>query len=267
MIAALWEQARAGFLLATGYRLNFALSLCGRLWWLVWVYFLAKLVPPDRIASAEMAQGYLAFALVGVAMQQYLSYVLVACSEKLREDQLNGLLPALLVTPGRPIVAIFGPLLWGVVDRALTVTLMLAIGGLALGIGFEGANWGAALLVLALTTLAVAAWGLLSACFTLIFKRGDPILLLAGIVGYVFSGAFFPVSVLPPWMQLVSAIYPHAHAISAARAALLLDAPVAALERPLVALGAFCAILTPLALWAFDVAVRHVRRTGSAAYY
>jgi ABC-2 type transport system permease protein len=267
VIGLLREQARAGFKLATSYRLSFALGLSARWWALVWVYFLAKLVPADATLSPELAQGYLAFALVGVAVEQHLHFVLQAFSEKLREDELNGLVPALLATPAPPAAALFGPLLWGILERSVTLLLMLGAAALAFGVSFAGGNWLGALLAFALATGAVAAWGVLSACFTLVFKRGDPVLWFSDTLGFVFSGALIPLSVLPAPMRWVAAAYPHAHAVSALRNALLRGSGFGELAPGLLALGGFAIVLLPLSFWALGRAIHRVREAGTIGFY
>jgi ABC-2 type transport system permease protein len=266
MIATLLEQARAGFKLATSYRLSFALGLVARWWTLVWVYFLAKLVPSDP-ALPELARGYLAFALVGVAVEQHLHFVLQAFSEKLREDELNGLVPALLATPASPAVALFGPLLWGVLERSVTLLLMLGVAAFGFGVSFAGGNWPGALAVFVLATAAVAGWGVLSACFTLVFKRGDPVLWFSDTLGFVFSGALIPLSLLPQPMRWIAAAYPHAHAVSGMRSALLGGAGLGELAAPLLMLAGFAVVLLPLSLWALSRAIGRVRRVGTIGFY
>lgn len=267
MIGALWEQARAGLRLATSYRLSFALGLVARWWTLVWVFFLAKLVPADSALSPELAQGYLAFALVGVAVEQHLHFVLQAFAEKLREDELNGLVPALLATPAPTALALFGPLLWGIVERSATLLLMLGAAAVGFGVSFAGGNWLGALAVFGLATAAVAAWGVLSACFTLVFKRGDPVLWFSDTLGFVFSGALIPLALLPAPMRWVAAAYPHAYAVSGLRAALLRDASFGELTLPLAVLAGFALVLLPLSLRALERAVRQVRASGTAGFY
>jgi ABC-2 type transport system permease protein len=267
VIGTLLEQARAGFRLATSYRLSFVLGLVARWWTLVWVFFLAKLVPADAALAPELAQGYLAFALVGVAVEQHLHFVLQSFSEKLREDELNGLVPALLATPAPPVVALFGPLLWGGLERSVTLLLMLGAAALVFGVSFAGGNWLGALAVFVLASAAVAAWGVLSACFTLLFKRGDPVLWFSDTLGFVFSGALIPLGLLPAPMRWIAAVYPHAYAVSGLRAALLRGAGLAELAGPLVALAGFALVLLPLSLLALGRAVRRVREAGTLGFY
>lgn len=266
MTRVLFEQLRAGFKLATSYRLSFTLGLVARWWALVWVFFLARIVPADPALSPDLARGYLPFALVGVAVEQHLHYVLQAFSEKVREDELNGRLPALLATPAPPALSLFGPLLGGVLERAVTLLLMFAVAGLAFGVSFAGGNWLGAVLAFALATAAVAAWGVLSACFTLVFKRGDPVLWFSDTLGFVFSGAVIPLSVLPAPMQWIAAAYPHAHAVSAIRSTLLRGADFDEVAVRLAVLAGFALVLVPISLRALGRAVRHLREAGTMSF-
>ena len=266
MIAVLWEQLRAGFLLSVGYRLSFVLSLVARWSALVWVYFLARLVPADRLLSPELREGYLAFALIGMATHQYLHFVLSAFPEKLREDQLAGRVPALLVTPAAPALALFGPVLWGFVERSAALGVSLVIIVFGFGVSLPRADGPSALLALLLMSAAVGGWGILSACYTLVFKRGDPLLWLSETLGFAFSGALFPIDLLPPWLRWIPAFYPQAHAIRAARLALLQGRGAPGLTSSLVMLALFGGALALLASAVLGLALRHVRRRGSLGF-
>lgn len=267
MTRALWEQTRGGFLLARSYRLSFALGWIARWSALVWVYFLARLVGLHADVVPGPPGSYLAFALVGMATQQYLHYLLSAFPDQLREAQLSGLVPSLLATPAPPALALFGPVLWGVLERAGTLLLSLIVVALGFGVPLAWGRWPAALVAFVLMSLAIGAWGVASSCYTLVFKRGDPVLWLSETLGFVFSGAVIPLGILPGWMQSIAAIYPHAHAIRATRLALLPGVETAGLGDSLLALAAFAAVLLPASVYALERAVRHVRARGSMAFY
>jgi len=267
MTRALWEQARGGFLLATSYRLSFALGWISRWSALVWVYFLARLLSPEAGRVPGLPENYMAFALLGMATQQYLHYLLSAFSDQLRESQLGGLVPALLVTPAPPALALFGPVLWGILERAGTLLLSLFVVAWGFGVPLAAGRWPAALAAFLLMSVAVGGWGVLSACYTLVFKRGDPVLWLSETLGFVFSGAVIPIGVLPGWMQSIALFYPHAHAIRAMRLALLPDAGATGLGRSLLALAVFSVVLLPLAAFVLERTIRSVRARGSMAFY
>jgi ABC-2 type transport system permease protein len=114
---------------------------------------------------------------------------------------------------------------------------------------------------------SLLCWGILSAAFTLVFKRSDPINWLVGAIAYVFSGVFFPVSILPPALQIISALLPFTYALHGLRGALLSGAALADLASDILPLLLFTAVLLPLALWSMRAAVRHLKRTGGVAHY
>ena len=57
----------------------------------------------------------------------------------------------------------------------------------------------------------------LAASFTIIFKKGNPIIILGTLVTTIFSGAIYPISVLIPSLQLISNTIPTTHFLSIAR--------------------------------------------------
>jgi ABC-2 type transport system permease protein len=83
----------------------------------------------------------------------------------------------------------------------------------------------------------------------------------------VFGGVFFPVEVLPLWLQKVSMLLPMTYALRAVRLALLRGAPWSELRGDLAALAVFSVILLPLGAVAFRWAIARARATGSLAHY
>ncbi len=57
------------------------------------------------------------------------------------------------------------------------------------------------LATLVLTIAAFSGLGLLSATAIVLLKKGDPIELLIGSTSSLLGGAFFPVVVMPEWLQ------------------------------------------------------------------
>ena len=72
---------------------------------------------------------------------------------------------------------------------------------------------------------------------------------------------------LPAWLQPASALLPITHALEAMRLAVLRGAGLADLWKPIGALAVFAAILLPIGVLAFSIAVRRAKRTGSLVQY
>jgi ABC-2 type transport system permease protein len=78
----------------------------------------------------------------------------------------------------------------------------------------------------------------------------------------LISGVYYPIGVLPPWMQVLSHLSPATYVLDGVRAGLVGGAPVTALLGdvwPLIVMGF---LLIPFGLWAFGRAERYAKRTG-----
>jgi ABC-2 type transport system permease protein len=78
------------------------------------------------------------------------------------------------------------------------------------------------------------------------------------------GGAFFPVSVLPDWLEPVASIVPPRYAFDGLRAALYEGH---GWWGDLLVLLAFSVVMVPVAVWLFERALHHGRRAGSLAQY
>jgi ABC-2 type transport system permease protein len=101
----------------------------------------------------------------------------------------------------------------------------------------------------------------------LAFKQGQPF--TAGIVfaSSILSGAFYPVSVLPGWVQTFSIAIPQTSALEAMRLAALQGASPGQLMPEIGALLGFAVFLIPLSLWSFRRSLRRAKIVGSLAHY
>ena len=81
------------------------------------------------------------------------------------------------------------------------------------------------------------------------------------------SGEFFPVTIVPGWLQAGAAWNPLTYALSAMRGALLEGQPPSALAGDLGRLALFAAVLIPLSMAAFSASLTAARRRGSLGQY
>ncbi|NPV58574.1 MAG: ABC transporter permease [Actinobacteria bacterium] len=255
---------RRDFLIETSYRFNFLLSLAGMLFSVLIFYFAGRIVDPSYVS--DTADDYFSFALVGMAMAMYLRAGLGSFAESVREEQMMGTLEAMMATPTSLSTIVLSSAIWRFLFTSLSVLAYLLVGA-AFGVSFAGANIPAALLLMALTVLAYASLGIVSASFIVVFKRGDPVNWVVSSLSILLGGVFFPYSVLPGWMQFFSRLLPMTWSLDGIRSALLKGSGFSSLWREFLALAAIAAVLVPLSLGLFSLAVRHARRTGSLVKY
>jgi ABC-2 type transport system permease protein len=135
------------------------------------------------------------------------------------------------------------------------------------GLSLGRVNLLAVLLLFLLSVAAFSSIGILSATFTLVFKRGDPLLWLFAGLSWLLGGVFYPLEVLPRFLQHAGQLLPITHALVGMRAALLCNASILELLPQIGVLGVFALVGLPLSLLAFHLGVRWARVTGTLSHF
>lgn len=240
------------------HRLTFVLELVDGLVLLAAAFLLS------RGLSGLHASGYapFPFLFVGLAVNTALMVCLGCFAVAIRGARAHGILLATIVAPvplhRQVLASAVYPVLRGLFDAGLHLAAAML-----LGLSLASANIGGALIVLALGLAAASALGILAAAFAIVFRRGDPLLWLIGVIGLVFGGVFYPVDQLPPLAAAVAWITPVAPALAAMRPLLLDGAPLGDVAGAVAALAVYAAAGIPLSLAIFKAAVRHARRQGT----
>src|SRR5262249_28064805 len=125
--------------------------------------------------------------------------------------------------------------IWRSITGTVLTCLMVTIGCL-LGADIRYQAIPLALVVLFLGIAACNVIGVLAACFLVLFKRGEPVIMLYGLAASVLGGALFPISVLPPGLRWMSYLVPHSYVIGAERQ-LLMTTPPASGPSPAASIG------------------------------
>jgi ABC-2 type transport system permease protein len=123
------------------------------------------------------------------------------------------------------------------------------------------ANFPAAIALLVIASVSFFGIGMMTAVLPLISPEKGAQL---GFVGQgmllVVSGVYYPVSVLPGWMEWLSQISPATYALRGIRASILDGAGLAWADVwPLLVIGA---LSIPLGLFIFSIGERHAKRHG-----
>jgi ABC-2 type transport system permease protein len=255
------------FAIARGYRGAFVLEMFEALFGVATFYYLSKFVSSPELSSAiPGGNNYFAFALVGFAFFDYLGISLTAFESSIEEARQNRTLEALLVTQTPLPVILAGSAAYPFASLALRTIVYLAWGYLLFGFAPHSVNWLGAIVILLASILAFAGLGILSASYSMIFKRGNPAKwLVLGVSGLV-GGMMYPVSILPRPLQILSRIIPVTYSLEGMRAALLSGASWPVLWPSIGALLIFAAVLIPASFVVFAWALRRTKITGTLTH-
>lgn len=259
---------RKDFVEDTSYRLAFAMDLVGTFLEIALFYYIAILIGKSTDSYFAMeSYGYFSFLLVGIAFTRYTNGMMRSWAHKIQDYQMTGTLEAMLTTPVAISRILFSSVLWQHIYLTFIMALYFIIGMSFFGLTIGNANWLSVFCVLLLTLASFSALGILAASFIMLYKRGDPVLWLFGIVSSILGGVYFPVRILPQWMQHVSDYIPITYILKAMRRALFQGATLADIAPQATALFLFALILMPLSLISFDHSVRRAKKAGTLSHF
>jgi ABC-2 type transport system permease protein len=250
------------------YRFRLFLNLGAMLVGVFFLFFIGKTFSNSFSEYlARYGNDYFAFALLGMSVSVFVSTGLHSLADEVRNAQVEGTLEALLVTPTRVGLILFGNSLWSFLASFFESVAYLALAVVIIGLRVSVIQVLLVLLVLALTFLCFLALGMMSAAFIMAFKQGNPINLLFGTSSYFLGGLIFPVEVLPLPLQNVAWFLPITHASRAVREIFLVSADKADWQSAVVFLGLFALVAGPAGFSLLRLALSRAKREGSLVQF
>lgn len=258
---------RRDFLTQISYRTAFLLSFVGIFFRAFVFFFISRFIGDAADSGLNQYGGdYFAFVLIGLALNPYFDLGLSGFARALRQAQTTGTLEAMIMTPTPISFLVVGSAVWSYTFVTIQVIVYLLL-GILLGVDLSQANIVTAVVGLLISIVAFGSIGILAASIIMIIKRGDPVTAIISNVAALVGGVYYPLEILPDWLQPLAQLVPLTHALRVMRLALLNGATLSELGRDLVILLLFCMILLPLALFSFRYAVDWARRDGSLSHY
>jgi ABC-2 type transport system permease protein len=259
---------RRDFLVAWSYRLPFFGDWIGLVLQAFMFYFVGLMVDPSKLPTyGGQPTTYMEFVAVGIAISAFMTLALGRVAVGMQQEQLAGTLESLLMTPTSPATVQLGAVVYDLIYVPLRTAVFLVVVAVAFGLDFYASGLVPALLVLVVFIPFVWGLGLASAGATLTFRRGSGIVGLATTVLVLFSGAYYPLDVLPTWVATLAELNPITIAVDGMREPLLGGTRWEGV-------GTAVAILAPLAVaslaggaLAFRAALRRERTRGTLGLY
>jgi ABC-2 type transport system permease protein len=259
---------RRDFLVAWSYRMAF-LSDAGNLVIQAFMFsFLGKLVDPSRLPSFNGTKAsYMEFVAAGIALGAFVQLGLGRVATAIRQEQMVGTLEALLATPTRASTIQLGSVVYDLFYIPLRTAIFLGLVAFGFGLHFEADGILPALLILVLFIPFVWGLGVLSAAGILTFRRGSGVIGVGATLLTLGSGAYFPIQVLPGWLQGLARLNPITTAIDGMREALIGGSGWSGAGHELLILLPTSAVSLALGMKAFQLALGRERRRGTLGLY
>jgi ABC-2 type transport system permease protein len=203
------------------------------------------------------------YLLVGTLVWHYLSVVFDNVSELIAWERWEGTIEYTFMAPVTRFTHMVGQTLFSLVYGLLHTAIILGVVTLFFHLDLSEANLFGGGLMLIAGSLSFTGLGIVASVLPLLFpERGAQMTHVIQALLLLFSGVYFPVSVLPRWMQALTRLSPATYVLEGMRSALLDGAGTASLGAHLGRLVLIGVIAVPVGLLIFRQAEMYAKRTG-----
>jgi ABC-2 type transport system permease protein len=248
------------------YPLNAVSSVLQPLIWLTPVYFMGLAFSINGkalgFAGYTGTTNYISFILIGTALSNFISAVFWGMGYALKNDMNSGVLESSWLAPiSRPMLLI-GHTLTNLIVTTVTSIAMLIIG--ALLFGFQASGSTLAAIVIALPMLfGLYGFGFMFAAVVMVMREANTLTDVGSFLVQIFSGADFPVTVLPRWLLPIALALPLTYGFDAIRGVLIGTNTLLPIVLEYIVMLVFMVVMIAIGLLAFRRLERYVRQRGT----
>ena len=242
------------------------------MWWEVawFLYTVANTLTIVFIAKGAEAAGYrldvnreTIVLLIGAVVWSYLGLLFEIVTETVAWERWEGTIEYTFMAPLSRPAHLLGMGAFAVVYGVLRTILLFGVVSAFLDVHYANANFASAMVIIAVSSVSFVGIGMMTAVLPLISpEKGTQLGFIAQGLLLVISGVYYPVSVLPQWMQWLSVVSPATYTLEGARKAVLDGAGVAALWGDIWPLLLIGVIAIPAGLAVFAQGERYAKRHG-----
>ena len=242
------------------------------IWWelafFVWtvantltITFIAKGV---EAAGGEIdVQRITTILLIGAVMWAYLGTVFEILTETVAWERWEGTIEYTFMAPLARPMHLAGMGLFAIGFGLLQAVLLFGVVATFFDLELAQADFVAALVVLGVASISFVGIGMMTAVLPLISpEKGTQLGFIAQGILLVVSGVYYPVEILPTWMEWLAVVSPATYALEGTRDAILEGAGVAELWDELWPLLVIGAVSIPLGLEVFRRGELYAKRHG-----
>ena len=218
------------------------------------------------ITGTKINTSYLIlYLLIGTSVWSYLSVTFEGVTDLITIERWEGTIEHTFMAPISRFTHLIGSCWYAIAHGLLFTFIQLIVVGSFFHLDLSHANYGTAVFMLLAGSISFIGFGIAASVLPLLFtERGSQMSYIVRAVLLLVSGVYYPVSVLPGWMQPLASISPATYVLNGLRAALLRNQVIWSAEIwsytwPLIITGI---VSIPISIYIFKIAERYAKRTG-----
>jgi ABC-2 type transport system permease protein len=199
--------------------------------------------------------------LIGAVVWAYLGIIFEFITETVAWERWEGTIEYTFMAPLSRAMHLGGSGVFSVLYGLVRAILLFVVVALFFGLSMPDADFLSALVILLIASVSFFGIGMMTAVLPLISpEKGAQLGFVAQGMLLVVSGVYYPVGVLPFWMEWISKISPATYALRGIRASILEGHGLAwGNVWPLLVIGV---VSIPLGLWVFRLGEVHAKKHG-----
>jgi ABC-2 type transport system permease protein len=214
-------------------------------------------------AQGTDANNLILYLGIGTVVWAYLRAVFSNISEMIVWERWEGTIEYTMMAPISRLTHMLGVSLFSIVYALMRTVLLLIALFLFFDVDLSHANAGGALAIILVGSLSFVGVGIMAAVLPLLFtERGEEMTFIISSLLLLVSGVYYPVSVLPGWMQAAANISPATYVLEGMRATILDGTSTSHLGQYLIPMAIIGALTIPLGMFVFTSVERYAKRTG-----
>ena len=227
------------------------------------VYSVAGALSISLIGEAQGDRRLLFSLMIGAIFWNYLSVTFSWIADTIAVERWEGTLEYTMMAPVRRSSHLLGSVAYALVYGLVHTAAMLVVLTLFFGLDLSRANLAGAAVLMAVGSVSFVGIGMMAAILPLLYvERGAQMTFVIQSVLLLVSGVYYPIAILPGWMQVLAHLSPATYVLDGVRAALLDGVSLDRLLGDIWPLAVMGVVLIPVGLWAFGRAERYAKRTG-----
>jgi ABC-2 type transport system permease protein len=225
------------------------------------IVFIAKGIP--AVGGQIDVEKVTTILLVGAVIWAYLGIIFEILTETVAWERWEGTIEYTFMAPLSRPVHLIGMGLFAIGYGVVRAVLLFGVVAAFFSLHLPDADYAAALVVLIVASISFIGIGMMTAVLPLISpEKGTQLGFVAQGLLLVVSGVYYPVSVLPQWMQWLSTISPATYALRGCRAAIIEGDGLGSLWADIWPLLVIGVVAVPLGLWIFRTGERYAKKHG-----
>jgi ABC-2 type transport system permease protein len=201
--------------------------------------------------------------LIGAVVWAYLGILFEFLTETVAWERWEGTIEYTFMAPLSRSMHLAGQGVFAILYGLARAILLFVVVAFFFDLAMPDANFLAAVAVLVIASISFLGIGTMTAVMPLISpEKGMQLGFIAQGMLLVVSGVYYPVEVLPTWMEWIAVISPATYALDGIRDAILEGDGLTAMGDEIWPLLVIGAVSIPLGLFVFSIGERYAKRHG-----